>query len=263
MKLLVVDDEPHIRHMMRLTLEGGYHVEEAANGEAALARFGDGREYDLVVLDQKMPGMDGLETLRRIKDRSPEARVLIVTAFASVELAVDAMKLGATDFLRKPMTPEVLRGAVAAALSTGVGSRLQLLQAGPVESVDAKTANDSRPHVTHVTPDIQILTLNGFQIIPPAEPRDRSTTQHSFRVKHVKDGSEVTVTVTINPDAVSRVERLTRRRLEPGGAFWRALAQRLLSSYLWIESKTPPAGALTVEDVSREDLDLAADWKAG
>jgi len=106
MKLLIVDDEPHIRHMMRLTLEGGHHIEEAATGDEALSRFGDGRGYDLVVLDQKMPGIDGLETLRRIKDRSPETRVLMVTAFASVELAVDAMKLGATDFLRKPMTPD-------------------------------------------------------------------------------------------------------------------------------------------------------------
>jgi len=89
------------------------------------------------------------------------------------------------------------------------------------------------------------------------------TTHHSFRVRHVKDGSVVTVTVTINPEAVSRVERLTRRRLEPGGAFWRGQAERLLASYLWTEGKPPPTGALTVEDVSREDLDIAADWKAG
>ena len=117
MKLLIIDDEPHIRQMMRFTLEaGGYEVDEAGSGDEGLARFGNGAAYDAVVLDQKMPGLDGLETLRRIRERAPEARVLMATAFASIELAVDAMKLGAVDFLRKPMTPETLRGAVAAAL---------------------------------------------------------------------------------------------------------------------------------------------------
>ncbi len=68
MKLLLIDDEPHIRQMMRLTLEAaGYQVDEVADGAAGIARFGDGREYAAVVLDQKMPGLTGLETLQRIK----------------------------------------------------------------------------------------------------------------------------------------------------------------------------------------------------
>ncbi len=244
MKVLIIDDEPHIRQMMRLTLEAsGYDVDEAGSGEDGLTRLGDGRAHDVVVLDQKMPGIDGLETLRRIRTRAADARVVMVTAFASVELAVDAMKLGAMDFLRKPMTPEMLRGAVAAALSSARQTR-----PAPAAGSAAK-------------PDIQILTLNGFQIIPPAEPRDLSTSQHIFRVKHFKDGSEATVTVAIDPEAVSRVERLTRRRLEPGGAFWRGQAERLLSAYLWTEGKLPPA-TLTVDDISRKDLDVATDWKA-
>src|SRR6185437_15515026 len=78
---------------------------------------GDGSAWDAVLLDQRMPGMDGLETLRHINERDATARVIMATAYASIELAVDAMKLGATDFVRKPMTPEVFRNAVAAALS--------------------------------------------------------------------------------------------------------------------------------------------------
>ena len=70
-----------------------------------------------------MPGLDGLETLQRIKEHTPDACVLMVTAFASIELAVDAMRLGATDFLRKPMTPEMLRSAVAAAIASKVSRR--------------------------------------------------------------------------------------------------------------------------------------------
>jgi DNA-binding response OmpR family regulator len=243
MKVLIIDDEPHIRQMMRLTLEAsGYEVDEAGSGEDGLTRLGDGHTHDVVVLDQKMPGIDGLETLRRIRARAADARVVMITAFASVELAVDAMKLGAMDFLRKPMTPEMLRGAVSAALSSDRATR-----PAPAAGSVAK-------------PEIQILTLNGFQIIPPAGPRDPSASQHNFRVKNFKDGSEVPVTVAIDPEAVSRVERLTRRRLEPGGAFWRGQAERLLSAYLWTEGQLPP-GALTVDDVSREDLEVATNWE--
>ena len=110
MKLLIIDDEPHIRLMMRLTLEAaGYQVDEATTGEEGLARFGDSTGYSAILLDQKMPGIDGLQTLVRLKALKPTACVIMVTAFASIELAVDALKLGATDFLRKPMTPDTLR----------------------------------------------------------------------------------------------------------------------------------------------------------
>ena len=118
MRILVVDDEEHLRRMMRLTLEAsGYEVAEAADGEAGLQLFGDGLRFDATLLDQKMPGMDGLETLRRMKLQRADACVIMVTAYATIELAVDAMKLGASDFVRKPMTPETLRQAVAAALA--------------------------------------------------------------------------------------------------------------------------------------------------
>src|SRR5690242_20827238 len=116
--ILIIDDEDHIRSMMRLTLEAAHHVVgEARDGLEGLKVYGDGSQWDVVVLDQRMPGIDGLETLRRLKTINPQARVVMATAYASIELAVDAMKLGATDFVRKPMTPETLRHAVSAALA--------------------------------------------------------------------------------------------------------------------------------------------------
>jgi CheY-like chemotaxis protein len=242
MKILIVDDEPHIRQMMRLTLEAaGHQVDEAADGRAGLDRFGDGGAYDLVLLDQRMPGLDGLETLRQIKTRAPEARVVMVTAYASIELAVDAMRLGATDFVRKPMTPETLRSAAAAAMLGKV-----------VRPVASAVPPSSRSF------DIAVVTMNGFRILR-TDPAPESA-EHAFRVTHVADGAEFTVTVAIDPDAVERVARLTHRRLEPGGAFWRLQAERLLSAYLWSESAGPAGGRLTVRDVSREDLDVAARW---
>jgi DNA-binding response OmpR family regulator len=246
MKLLIIDDEPHIRHMMRLTLEGaGYQVDEATDGQSGLNRFGDGAGYDAVLLDQKMPGLDGLETLEQIKERVPAACVLMITAFASVELAVDAMRLGATDFLRKPMTPDTLRGAVAAALA---GS--------PSAHPPRQGAAPRRPGPI----EIATLTMNGFQIFRDSGPAS-SSADHIFRVKHVGDRVEARVTVVVDPEAVERVARLTHRRLEPGSAFWRVQAERLLSAYIWSEGKAPADRQLVVRDVSMEDLDVAARWE--
>jgi len=247
MKLLIVDDEAHIRQMMRLTLEAaGYEVAEASTGEEGLQQFGAGHSHDAVLLDQKMPGIDGLQTLKAMKGRLPEACVIIVTAFASIDLAVDAMRLGATDFLRKPMTPDTLRGAVTAALASR-----------PRTPLKQPVAGDG-----HVVPQVETLTLNGFQILRAPGAKDLSASEHSFRVKHFPDGAEFTVAVAIDAEAVARVARLSRHVLPPGGAFWREQAERLLSAFLWSEGKAPADGRLTVHDVSREDLDVAAAWTA-
>lgn len=245
MKVLIVDDEPHIRRMMRLTLEAaGYEVGEAADGHDGLARFRDGREWAAVLLDQKMPGLDGLGTLRQLKARVPEACVVMVTAFASIELAVDAMRLGATDFLRKPMTPEMLRGAVAAALASRPRT--------PVKHVGAVDE--------HAATDVEIVTLNGFRIVRPAAAPDPDGGGHAFDVTRFPEGSTTRVVVQIDPEAAARVDRLTHRQLKPGGAFWRGQAERLLSAYVWSEGRVPDR-ELTVQDISRDDIDVAAAWE--
>ena len=237
MKLLVVDDEAHIRQMMRLTLEtAGYQVDEAATGEEGLTTFGSGHDHAAVLLDQKMPGMDGLETLRQLKQHLPEACVIMVTAFASIDLAVDAMRLGATDFLRKPMTPEALRASVAAALASR--PRVPLKSGAPAGM-----------------PQVETLTLNGFRIVRAGG----TGRQHTFEVTHFPDGTTSTVHVAIDPEAVARVERLTGRRLDPGGAFWKGQAERLLSTHLWTEGHVP-IGLVTLYEISREDLDAVGAW---
>jgi DNA-binding response OmpR family regulator len=244
-KILIVDDEAHIRQMMRLTLEAaGYQVEEAGDGASGLALFGDGRDVAVVLLDQKMPGIDGLETLRQIKARVPEACVVMVTAFASIELAVDAMRLGATDFLQKPMTPEMLRSAVAA--TTAKRPRTPVRPAGVADA--------------HPSSKIENLTLNGFHVVRPDVALEPATGEHPFDVTHYPDRVTTRVVVRIDPEAVARVERLTRRHLKPGGSFWRAQAEHLLSAYLWSEGRIPDAG-LTVHDVSRDAIDVAAAWE--
>ena len=246
MKLLVVDDEPNVREMMRLTLEtAGYEVDEADSGEVAIAMFSDGRRYDGVLLDQKMPGLDGLETLRRILAMASDTRIIMVTAFASIELAVDAMRLGAAHFLRKPMTPETLRGAVAAAIAA----------AAPRSAGRATGAG------TAFGPQILTLTMNGFRIENASPAVAASPSDHVFMVTR-PDGKSERVTVTIDAAALSRVARLTRRDLAPSGAFWRRQAERRLADYLWSEGRVPDGGRLTVDDVSRNDVDIAVAWPA-
>lgn len=109
--ILVVDDEKNIRLTMVQSLEPlGMTVETAINGEEALQKLED-RPFGLVFLDLRMPGMDGMELLKRINDRWPGTRVIIITAYGTVENAVEAMKLGAVDFIRKPFSPAEIKDA--------------------------------------------------------------------------------------------------------------------------------------------------------
>ena len=81
-RVLIIDDETNIRRMMKLTLEADrYDVEDAADGLTGLELFGDGSRFDAVVLDQKMPGMDGIEDVRQMLRRAPDATIVMVTAF--------------------------------------------------------------------------------------------------------------------------------------------------------------------------------------
>ncbi len=104
MKILVVDDEAPIRDMIRkgLSQMGGYNVEVAQNGVEAIEKI-EKDVFDLVLTDLKMPEMDGLELLKTIKGTRPEVMVILVTAYGSIETAVEAMKIGANDYITKPI----------------------------------------------------------------------------------------------------------------------------------------------------------------
>jgi DNA-binding response OmpR family regulator len=110
---MVVDDEPGIHLMARTTLEAdGCEVIGAADGEAALEALRD-TPVDLILLDLRMPLLDGLETLRHLRQIGDDTPVIIVTAYGTVPDAVEAMKLGAIDLLSKPLTPVDLRRVVS------------------------------------------------------------------------------------------------------------------------------------------------------
>jgi DNA-binding response OmpR family regulator len=111
-KILIVDDEKNVRLNYRMTLETeGYTIFEAVSGAGALEELAV-RSFDLAILDMRMPGMDGLELLAKMRELGIGVPSMIVTAYSDVPHAVKAMKLGAIDFLQKPLQPEELRRIV-------------------------------------------------------------------------------------------------------------------------------------------------------
>lgn len=117
-RVLVVDDEKTIREGMRRILEGeGYTVRTSASGQAAAERIRE-ENFDVVITDLKMPGMDGIEVLKTIKILQPDVPVLIITGYSTVETAVETMRQGAFDYIAKPFTSELIIGKVRKAVDT-------------------------------------------------------------------------------------------------------------------------------------------------
>ena len=104
----IIDDEPIIHEVLgELLTSEGYTFESSSGGAEALGKYSS-QEFDLVLLDLLMPGMDGIEVLSHIKKKDPQAVVIIVTAYASVESALSAMKSGAFDYIQKPFKHDEL-----------------------------------------------------------------------------------------------------------------------------------------------------------
>jgi len=115
-QILVIDDEPLMRDFLEETLfRAGYGVETATDGVTGLAQIRES-SYDLIITDMKMPGMDGLALLEQAKKYQPDVAAIIMTAYASVETAVQALKAGAADYIMKPFTPDEIEHVIKKAL---------------------------------------------------------------------------------------------------------------------------------------------------
>lgn len=114
--ILIIDDEETMRDSCRQTLSrDGNRIEVAESGSKGLSLL-EAESFDLVILDLKMPGLSGMEVLKKIKQNDPETMVVVITGYATVESAVEAMRSGAYDFIPKPFTPDSLRVIVKRAL---------------------------------------------------------------------------------------------------------------------------------------------------
>lgn len=112
-RILVVDDEKTLRHFLRLNLrEQGYHVTEAADGQTALKLI-DHNSFDIALIDLHLTDMDGLDIVRYLRRVAPHTSVIILTGYATVDSAVEALRQGAHDYLTKPCATSELLASVA------------------------------------------------------------------------------------------------------------------------------------------------------
>lgn len=110
--ILVVDDEPDMRIALTHALShSGYSVESASSGLEALEKF-EADKFSLIITDLKMPGMSGIEVLGKVKKRSPKIPVIMITAYGTINNAVEAMQEGASDYILKPFSTEILEAAI-------------------------------------------------------------------------------------------------------------------------------------------------------
>jgi two-component system, NtrC family, response regulator AtoC len=122
-RILVVDDEVKMRRLLEMSLKNmGHEVVQAADGAQALDSF-DEAPFDLVMTDLNMPRMDGMELLRSLRERGEDVPVIVLTAFGSIETAVEAMKLGASDYIIRPFEMETVELAVTRALAVSAMQR--------------------------------------------------------------------------------------------------------------------------------------------
>lgn len=195
--ILVVDDEGAIRYSITKTLQRvGYHVEAAASGEEALEMMKN-QDYDVVLTDIRMPGLTGVELLGRIKDMAPDSVVILLTGYASLETAIESLRLGAHDYLVKPSSSQDIRNSVAKgieraqnlrnrrALLRSIRENVEQLTGEQIEiekseTRPAKLPASSTPVVTPVTTmTIGPLTIypGRYQISVGDEPIDLTPTE--------------------------------------------------------------------------------------
>jgi putative two-component system response regulator len=182
---LIVDDDEHLRHALARVLgASGFQVASAATGADALARLEQSGEIPLVVCDLYLPGIDGLEVLRRVLDRHPDTAVILLTGVAEVATAVEALQQGAYDYLAKPVQLEEFRARAEKALER---RRLVLenryLQQSYQQRLESQVRELSRKNQEMFVGQIQMA-------VHMLEKKDLYTRGHSRRVSHyaVKTG---------------------------------------------------------------------------
>jgi DNA-binding NtrC family response regulator len=115
-RLLIVEDEDTLcRSLQRVFVREGYEVDMADSAESAFALL-EGKTYDLIITDIILPGISGIELLSKYRKKNPSQKVIIMTAFASLATAVEAIKAGACDFIIKPLMHDEMKRAVRNAL---------------------------------------------------------------------------------------------------------------------------------------------------
>lgn len=145
--ILVMEDDQSISAALDMILtEAGYDVDVAETGEAALELF-EQNQFDLIIADLKLPGINGMEVIRQVKEKKPEMEVIVITGVGTQPIAEEALELGAHDFLPKPFTDDQIKTAINEALNqhdAGPFRLFSLIQKREVLDVLSRAADDKK-----------------------------------------------------------------------------------------------------------------------
>jgi len=216
--VLIVDDEKNIRLTLSLALEMlNIPVDTAANGTEALKKLAE-KSYGLMLLDLRMPGIDGMEVLKRVPEIRPEVKVVIITAFGSIEVAVEAMKLGAVDFLQKPFEVEDVRELVFSLLDQETQERYRGREYDNYLDLALKRINrgqfDAARIYAHKAISIDSDRPEGFNLLGGL---------HEARSNRLEAEKNYRVALALNPSyqpAQKNLDRVTSRPYTPLGIDW-------------------------------------------
>ena len=177
-RILVVDDEGAIRYSISKTLQRvGYQVHTAASGEEALDLM-KRQDYDVVLTDIRMPGLSGVDLLAKIKERAPDAVVILLTGYASLETAIESLRLGAHDYLVKPSSSQDIRNSVSEgverarnmrhrrALLRSIRDNVEELTGERIELESSAAKSGAAPASTPVVTPVTTMTIGPLTIYP-------------------------------------------------------------------------------------------------
>jgi putative two-component system response regulator len=174
-RILVVDDEPKICEFLGILLgREGYQTDSAFNAADALAQI-ERNSYDLVLTDLKMPGMDGFELITRLKKLRPELPVIMITGYATVETAVQALRYGVDDYVTKPFNIDELRKVIARSLQSATVQEQKQELTAQLQSAETELARCRKLAEEQCVSVIQML-------VAKVEARDKYMAGHSRRV---------------------------------------------------------------------------------
>jgi putative nucleotidyltransferase with HDIG domain len=193
--VLVVDDEPMIREILRETLEQkGHRVSEAENGRVAIDAI-DGGDYDLVITDVKMPVMDGFTLMKNLGDATEELPVIVITSFSDIDVAVEAMRLGAYDYVVKPFNISQVAISVKRALERRAlllenqEYRKGLEEKVVQKTIDLRRKNKKLEQQAELLEDLLLNLRESYDatldaMVSAIESRDCETKHHCRRVQY-------------------------------------------------------------------------------
>ena len=204
-EILIVDDEPQIRRALVINLRArGYEVDQAASGEEALSRAA-ARVPDAVILDLGLPGLAGLEVLRRLRGRNSKVPVLILTAADSVEQRVKGLDLGADDYMAKPFALSELEARVRALMRRSLAGAQAVLRNGPL-------ALDPAGRVATLNEQPLELSARELGLLEILISRPGRLVSKEQLVDHLCEWGE-----EVSTNAIEVYVHRLRKKIEPGG----------------------------------------------